>query len=138
MKIIASIILMICLTFLSGCSVESKIKKIGAGNLISDSEAMIEKHPEFRVIPESLWPDSIKRLHPKEVRPFQRGVLIQKNYSKNHEAGVYIIIESPEIPAQSGSGDGFTKIHDRIYWADIKIRSAMKLQKPKIKTEPAG
>ena len=122
------------LVFITGCSIDSKINKIGSDHIISDTESLesatttlINRYDE---IPQKLWPESYKKLKPIQVKGFNRGIVIIKKQSERRESGVYIITESPEIEPESGSGEGYRKIDDRIYWVDIKIRLPVKLKPP--------
>ena len=121
----------------TGCSIDSKIDRIGADRLITDTETLESATSNltnrYDDISQKYWPESYKELKPIQVKGFNRGIILIKHQSEERESGVYVITESPEIEPDSGSGEGYTKIDNRIYWADIKIRGPVKLKPPMIK-----
>ena len=120
------ILLALQVALLSGCSIRSRIERVDGDSLIAEVDATLSAFRAaghtYGVIAPELWSDSVRDLHPKEVRTYQRGVLLVCRRKERRESGVYVVFESPQIPPSSGSGVGFTKIEDRVYWAEIKIR----------------
>jgi hypothetical protein len=120
------ILLALQAAFLSGCSIRSRVERIGGDSLIAEVDTMLTAfravgHTDGVIEPE-FWSDTIRDLRPKEIRTYQRGVLLVSRRWERRESGVYVVCEHPQLPPSSGSGVGFTKIEDRVYWAEIKIR----------------
>ena len=139
MKQIFPILLGVILLATFGCSIQTKINKIGADKLISDTEDFEQQvrniEYQYNSIARNYWPDSFTALKPIQVRRYQRGTILIIHQSDRRESGIYIVTENPDIEPDGGSGEGYSKIDDRIYWADIKIRGPMKLRKPEVKNK---
>lgn len=98
--------------------------QIGIEKLRADLTAL-NSTPEGRaaLVPETLWPDSVKRFHPTALRhQGEFGILILLSQSAEREEGLYIPFDTAFEPGEGGSGEGYEQLAPGLFWCDVKIR----------------
>jgi hypothetical protein len=72
-----------------------------------------------KTVPESEWPQAVKRLRPKSVRVTPEGVYIMKEQKGTEERGVFVHLTVSSFLPTPGGDPSYRLIRDRVYWYEI-------------------
>jgi hypothetical protein len=121
----------LCLSLLAlvglGCGRHSHalslVREIGINELRNDLIVTVSANGTLAEIPQSAWPDSVKRFQPLAVERHMGGVLIVTSRSGRKQEGLLVMLDSEDDPGGGGSGVIYDKIRsDGVFWCIEKIR----------------
>lgn len=121
----------LCLPFLVfiglGCGRHSHalslVREIGINELRNDLIVTASAAGNVSDIPQSAWPDSVRRFKPLAVGRHMGGVLIVTSRSGREQEGLLVMLDSEDDPGTGGSGASYDRIRsDGVFWCIEKIR----------------
>ncbi len=123
--------LLFLICFVSGCSNPIEIiSEIGDRQLRDDAIAVLNEFNKLEnsgnyLIPETLWPNSIRKFRPVALRPYMFGLFVVQKESSRYQKGIYIITQAEKVNEHPGGGSGvsYERLTKGIFWTEIKVRS---------------
>jgi hypothetical protein len=114
---------------LAGCSGPSSAlgtaHEIGVSKLRQDLQGLAKSPAgQQHDIPQSAWPDSVRRFHPQAVQLHMNGILIVLGKAAKEQRGLLVMLEPNEDPGAGGSGVDYESLGEGLYWCNETIRAA--------------
>lgn len=122
----------LCFSFLAligiGCGRHSQalalVREIGVNELRIDLIDTVSAAGNVAEIPQSAWPESVRRFQPLAVERHMGGVLIVMSRSGRKQEGLLVMLDSEDDPGSGGSGVTYDRIRsDGVFWCIEKIRA---------------
>ena len=99
-------------------------REIGINELRNDLILTVSVEGKQREIPQTAWPDSVRRFHPLAIQRHMGGVLIVTSRVGREQEGLLVMLDSKDNPGSGGSGVNYDRIRDGVFWCVEKVRDA--------------
>jgi len=99
-------------------------REVGVSKLRTDLQSLAAL-PEGQQhnIPQSAWPESVRRFEPLAVQLHMSGVLIVSSRAGQEQEGLLVLLDPKDDPGAGGSGPSYESLGDGLFWCVEKIRT---------------
>jgi len=74
-------------------------------------------------IPQTVWPESVRRFRPLSVQLHAPGVLLVLHRAYPEQRGLLVLLDADDDPGAGGSGTGYEGLGDGLFWCREQVRS---------------
>lgn len=119
------LIALVCLGCGSGRSrAISVVREIGINELRNDLILTVSGTKGQHEIPQSSWPESVRRFQPLSVQKHMGGVLIVINRVGREQEGLLVMLDPNDDPGSGGSGVSYDRLRgDGVFWCVETVRN---------------
>lgn len=98
--------------------------EVGVPKLRADLQALVASPAgQQHEIPQTAWPDSVRRFQPMSVQLHMTGVLIVVSHADREKEGLLVMLDAKDDPGGGGSGVSYDSVGDGLFWCVEKIRT---------------
>lgn len=99
-------------------------RDIGVAKLRADLQALAASPAgQQHEIPQSAWPESVRRFQPLSVQRHMNGVLMVFSRAEREQEGMLVMLDASEDPGSGGSGVSYDSLGEGLFWCVEKIRT---------------
>jgi hypothetical protein len=97
--------------------------EVGVSKLRADLHALVASPAgQHHEIPQTAWPDSVRRFQPLSVQRHMTGMLIVLSRVDREQQGLLVMPDPKDDPGSGGSGVSYDRLGDSLFWCSEKIR----------------
>ena len=98
--------------------------EIGVSKLRADLQALAASPAgQQHEIPQTAWPESVRRFQPLSVQRHMNGVLMVFSRAEREQQGMLVMLDASEDPGSGGSGVSYDSLGEGLFWCVEKIRT---------------
>ena len=97
---------------------------VGVSKLRADLQTLVASPDgQQHEIPQTAWPESVRRFQPLSVQRHMTGVLVVLSRADREQHGLLVMLDPKDDPGAGGSGVGYDNLGDGLFWCWEKIRT---------------